>query len=103
MRRIQLRKMALLKGCSCRAFRERQVIRMVLMSTKDNATIYRPGETIIDFRGNAWTFESISREPSPGKGGKIIASQPAMFIDSPRERWSQELYPSVFDAKITEG
>lgn len=76
---------------------------MILVSTKDDTTVYRIGETIIDFRGNAWTFEGITREPEPGKGGKILASQPALFIDSDRDRWSQELYPSVFNAKIIEG
>lgn len=50
-----------------------------------------PGTKVKDFRGEAWTFVRVSREPEPGKSGKVIAS---------RGRWSQEYYPTVFKGEI---
>lgn len=47
------------------------------------------GDTIYDFRGDAWKFKGITHE-----GGRIYASQP---------QWSREFFPQVFpDVEIRE-
>ena len=53
----------------------------------------RSGESIEDFRGEHSTYLYISRNPEPGKTGKIVVD------DGFGER---ELYPSVFEARIVE-
>jgi len=54
----------------------------------------KKGARILDFRGDPWTFVQITREPEPGKEGKIVAKSGGT--------WTQELYPSVFGGVIAD-
>lgn len=56
------------------------------------------GDRIRDFRGETWEFQYVSRDPSPGKGGKVVVSVPT--VNGGGER---EFYPSVFNLVLKEG
>jgi hypothetical protein len=57
--------------------------------------IVQHGERIKDFRGEKYTFKSVSREPEPGKSGKVLVQH-----GTGARSWQQEYYPSVFDGEI---
>jgi hypothetical protein len=57
-----------------------------------NGKAVKPGQQIKDFRGKNWTFETVSRNPEPGKSGKVLVH--------PRGRGCIEFYPSVFGGEI---
>lgn len=54
----------------------------------------KPGAIVKSFRNEPWRFERISREPEPGKSGKVYMTS---MLD---KAWRQELYPHVFDGEI---
>ena len=58
---------------------------------KEDGTEVKEGDTIIDFRGKAWTFISVTRVT---RGAMIYAK------DQARSNWKQEFYESVFKLKI---
>lgn len=59
-----------------------------------DSTVKR-GDTVIDFRGQHWTFVYVSRMPTASTTGRIVVTD-----EYGRER---EFYPAVFDLAIVNG
>jgi hypothetical protein len=60
-----------------------------------NGKIVQQGERIKDFRGEKYTFMRVSREPEPGKSGKVTVQH-----GTGARAWQQEYYPTVFNGEI---
>lgn len=65
-----------------------------------------PGFEMESFRGETWTFRSVTRLPGGGSSGKVLAERPCGHDREDGECldafWcrgveSRELYPSVFE------
>lgn len=54
-------------------------------------TKVKAGQVIVDFRGDKARFLYVSRQPEPGKSGKVYVQ---------RKGYAAENYPSVFNGEI---
>jgi hypothetical protein len=59
---------------------------------EENGDLIKPGDTIVNFRGEEWRFRCASRMPVMGKSGKILAKD--------KDGYYQEFCPSVFNLVI---
>ena len=57
--------------------------------------VIEQGASVKDFRGERFKFLRVSREPEPGKSGKVLVQH-----GTGARSWRQEYYPSVFDGEI---
>ncbi len=65
-----------------------------LVTSKVDGTVIAPGDTVLSFRGEAFTFVGVSRPPLPGKSAKVIVAHQ----DVPGA--TREYYDSVFGLNV---
>jgi hypothetical protein len=55
------------------------------------------GQVVSSGRGEAWIYQGIAQEPSPGKSGKVIVRDPEVPEGEPFHE--RVFYPHVFGKK----
>lgn len=67
--------------------------RLDMKAYREDDTEVKPGDTIFDFRGDAWTFVQATRVREDGKSGKVIVSSLGQ---------TREFYDRVFNLIVRE-